>query len=308
MSAAEVEAATGSTRSRWDRYWFEAIPPARMDILIRIVLVVLIYTVVDHDRWVLRHGWAPDAFYRPTALARWIHLPAPTETTIMLAQWAVVLTAVVALFRKAPRLTCAAVLVSYTVWVLWSFGWAKVDHDRLTIWVALLIFSLTPRTGPDAPRSTGWGLRVIQVVFALSYPMSALSKLDKAGLDWPSSYVFTMAIVRRGTSIGKWLLELPELLIVSQWGFIVFEILAVLLVLPSPRVRRPVLVGVFCLHFFTWLAISIHFLPHSIFLLAFLPLERWRRLPGLRRDDRGASAGEPEGSFPDGDTPTVLPA
>ena len=37
----------------------------------------------------------------------------------------------------------------------------------------------------------------------------------------------------------------------------------------------------FFLHFFTWLAIGIHFLPHTICLVAFLPLERLR-LPGWR--------------------------
>jgi len=276
-------------RGWWDRYWFEPVSPRRLDLLVRIVLVVLVYTVVDHDRWVLRHGWAPEAFYRPTALARWVHLPAPTATTIAVVQWAVVLTGVFALFRRPARLSCAAVFVSYTVWVLWSFGWAKVDHDRLTMWVALLVFSLVPRRGVGAPRSTGWALRVIQVVFALSYPLSAFSKLDKAGWYWPDSYVFTMAIVRRGTAFGRWLLDYPELLKLSQWGFIFFELAAVLLLVRSPKVRMPVLVGIFFLHFFTWLAISIHFLPHSIFLLAFLPLERW--IPGRREAPRDPTAG-----------------
>lgn len=277
-------------RDWWRNYWFEAVPPRRLDLLVRIVLVVLVYTVIDHDRWVLDHGWAPEAFYRPTALARWMGLPAPTTTTIAVVQWAVVLSAVVALFRRPARLSCAAVFASYTVWVLWSFGWSKVDHDRLTIWVALLVFSLVPRRGREAPRATGWALRVIQVVFALSYPLSAFSKLDKAGWYWPDSYVFTMAIVRRGTSIGQWLLDYPGLLKLSQWGFIIFEIGAILLLVRSTKVRVPVLVGIFFLHFFTWLAISIHFLPHSIFLLAFVPLERW--IPGLREEPRDATGGE----------------
>ncbi len=277
-------------RDWWNDYWFEAVPPRRLDLLVRIVLVVLVYTVLDHDRWVLDHGWAPEAFYRPTALARWMGLPAPTTTSIAVVQWTVVLSAVIALFRRPARLSCAAVFASYTVWVLWSFGWSKVDHDRLTMWVALLVFSLVPRRGTEAPRATGWALRVIQVVFALSYPLSAFSKLDKAGWYWPDSYVFTMAIVRRGTAIGQRLLEYPELLKISQWGFIIFEIAALLLLVRHPKVRTPVLVGIFFLHFFTWLAISIHFLPHSIFLLAFLPLERW--IPGPREEPRDATGGD----------------
>ena len=53
VAEASEQQSTRGWRGWWDRYWFEAVPPRRLDLLIRIVLAVLVYTVVDHDRWVI---------------------------------------------------------------------------------------------------------------------------------------------------------------------------------------------------------------------------------------------------------------
>ena len=77
--------------------------------------------------------------------------------------------------------------------------------------------------------------------------------------------------------MGKWFLNHGSLLKFGQWAFITFEVAAIAALSRNVRVRVVVLVGIFFLHFFTWLIIGIHFLPHSIALLAFLPLERLAR-------------------------------
>jgi hypothetical protein len=184
--------------------------------------------------------------------------------------------------RRLPRAAAGVLFGSYLVWLLWAFSWSKVDHDRLTIMVALGVLALTPRAGPAVERMNGWALRLVQVVFVLAYPFSAWAKIRFGGWGWMDSATFARAIVRRGSSIGDWLLPYPGLLVTAQWAFIAFEVAAVVLLFPSAprRLRNAALIGVLLLHVMTFAMIGISFLPHTICLTAFLPLEilsrRWR--------------------------------
>ena len=184
--------------------------------------------------------------------------------------------------RRAPRATAAVVLVAYLLWISWCFGFGKVDHDRLTMLVALLAFACTPRTGPDravVEEQVGWAFRLIQVVFVLAYPFSAITKIRLAGLEWPQSAVFARAIVRRGSWLGDLVLSPPWILQAGQWAFLAFELIAVVALVRKGPLRNLALVGIFFLHLFTWSTIGIHFGGHTMFLLAFLPLERLRPWP-----------------------------
>ena len=167
------------------------------------------------------------------------------------------------------------------------------------------MLALTPRVAPtagDAARAlaerwTGWALRVVQVTFVLAYPFSAWAKIRFGGLDWMGSATFARAVVRRGTFVGDWFVPHPDLLVMAQWAFILFEIAAIILLIPSlpKRVRTVALVGVLLLHVMTYALIGISFLPHTICLTAFLPLERlsrrYRERTGGEIDQALVSAG-----------------
>jgi hypothetical protein len=274
----------------WSGYWYEPAPPNRLDAFARIIFATVILEVLTVDDWARDHARVPDAFYRPVHLARLLHLPAPTPTTMALLRILTVLACAIALLRIAPRLTSAAVLAGNTVWILWAFSYGKVDHDRLTITFALFVLALTRRRGVDVEARTGWALRMVQVAFALAYPFSALVKLRTAGFGWANSAVFTRAIVRRGTGLGDFLLHHSWMLHIGQWAFLFFEIFAVVLLCRNSRLRAVALVGVVGLHAFTYATIGISFLPHTVCIVAFLPLERigewWAR--------RGVTAALPE--------------
>lgn len=272
----------GPWRRQWDRYWFEPVPVERLDVFARIIAVVVAFTVTSKDGWAALHVDAPAEFYRPVMLARLVHLGPPTPTTLVVVRVLVVVAAAWMLTRRAPRAAAATALVSYTVWLLWAFSYSKVDHDRLTILVALLVLALTPRVGVSVERLSGWALRVVQVVFVLAYPFSAWGKIRFGGWEWMNSAIFTASIVRRGTVVGDRLLGHPDLLVLAQWAFIVFEVLALVLLFPHAprRIRFAALTGVLLLHGMTYLMIGISFLPHTICITAFFPLEhlsrRWR--------------------------------
>lgn len=270
---------TDRFREGWERYWFEPVPPERVDVFARIIALTVVFTVLVSDQWNTIHEHAPEEFYRPVFLARVLQLGAPTPITMMVLRVVVVLGAIWMLTRRAPRAAAGTTFAAYIVWLLWAFSWSKVDHDRLTIVVALLVLALTPRVGPAVERLSGWAMRVVQVVFVLAYPFSAWAKIRFGGWGWMDSATFARAIVRRGSAFGDALLPYPGLLVVAQWAFIAFEVVSLVLLFPKvPRtVRAVALVGVFLLHVMTFLMIGISFLPHTICIVAFLPLERLSR-------------------------------
>ncbi len=280
-------------RRRWDGYWFGPVPAERVAVFSRIIHLVVLFTVFRTDRWVAQHAYAPEEFYQPVAIGRLIGLPAPDPGTMTALQWVLGVAAVTAIVGVGSlawrRFVNLVVACSYLTWILWAFSFAKVDHDRLTIIVALFVVAIVPGVGRGPDRLAGWGLRTVQVVFVLAYPLSAIAKLRRSGLDWISSAVFARAIVRRGSSFGDWFVERPGLLRAGQAAFIAFEFVAVLALRRAGRIRSAVLVGIVALHLFTYLSVGIHFLPHTICITSFLPLERlhprWRAERAARTDD-----------------------
>lgn len=261
-----------------ERYWFPDVPGARLAVFSRIVHAVVLYTVLRTDTWASAHAHAPVGYYEPIQLARAIGLgpPTPDSTGVLRTVLAVAgILGIVGLPRLgARRVVNAVAAVGYLWWTTWAFSYGKVDHDRLTLIVALFVLAVVPGSTRRHDPAAGWALRTVQVVFVLAYPLSALSKLRNSGVAWMSSAVFARAIVRRGTQFGDWFAMRPAILVVGQWAFIAFEFVATLALLPRGRVRSAVLVGILGLHVVTFAAITIHFLPHTICLTAFAPLER----------------------------------
>jgi len=302
MSASVATPTSVATRfgAWWDAYWYEPMDRTRQRYFARIIYATVIVTVWSIDAWAVGHATAPRLFWQPMWIARVLSISPPTPTTMTLLRVLLTVAAVVAIVlarpddaarsRHAARAANAAVFLGFGLWVVWAFSWSKVDHDKLTIVVALFTLVVAPGVGTGLDRMVGWALRTVQVVFVLAYPLSAISKIDKSGWRWADQATFARAIIRRGTFLGKHLAEQGELLRVSQWGFIVFEVVSIVALSRNPRIRRVVLPGFFLLHFVTWLMIGIHFLPHTICLAAFLPLERLR-LPARRDRSEIAAAG-----------------
>lgn len=276
-------------RMWWRRQWFAPVPGERLAVFSRLVHLTVLYTVFVTDRWAADHAWAPRAFWQPVALARWLAIPAPVPSTMTALQVVLAVSAVAAIAGFGPRRMFNAVVAgAYGWWLVWAFSFSKVDHDRLTILVALAVLVIVPGStrGPDP--LARWALRTVQIVFVLAYPLSALAKIERSGVAWMSSAVFARAIVRRGSSLGDWFVTRPGLLQIGQWFFITFEVVAVAALTRRVWLRATVLTGIVALHVFTYLTIGISFLPHTVCISAFLPLERL--YPGWAAGQRGSAA------------------
>ncbi|SEG89205.1 hypothetical protein SAMN04489712_12341 [Thermomonospora echinospora] len=270
------------------RWWYPPVPRARIAWLRILAYGFLPFDMLLLTNSTLAHAHLPPSLYQPVLLARLVHLPAPTPGA-MYALLAVTLAA--AALAAAGRLPRAAGLVAalgYLWWVTISMSYGKVDHDHLALVVALFVLPTAGRArigDREGCEASGWAARCVQIAVVAAYFLSAWAKMRIGGPGWPNGATLQWALNRRGTPPGRLLTDYPGLLRAGQWVTLVAEFASPLLLVAR---GRWLLLGVAFFagfHVVTYALMTIHFLPHAIWLAAFLPLERlpWpRRAPGDR--------------------------
>jgi hypothetical protein len=298
-------------RSSW---WFEPVPIARIALLRAAVYLFIPIDVLITSGWVRSHASHGAALYQPLAIARWMHLPAPTSWTVNLLAVALVAAGLIAATGWAPRITGSAAGVLYLAWMIVAMSYGKVDHDRFAYLIALAVL---PTVGPACARvgpgrspdrlsaEAGWALRVIQLAVVATYFLAAWSKIRFGGVDWPTGATLERALLRRQTFISSWMLNQPELLVPMQFAMIGAELLSPLVLLArSARSRTVAALGMWSFHLAVFAGVTIIFLPHCVAILAFVPLESawaWistrlpRRLIHLASPTRAPRTSQPAG-------------
>lgn len=294
-----------------ESFWFPAMPLGRIAALRVVAYVFVLLDIFWWTPWVRPHRYVED-FYQPLAVGRLLHLPTPTPLFVDVLEVLLVGATVLALLLAAglaPRLRLSvlvrhrpfpisvsrvafvAVALLYTEWMIVAMSYGKVDHDRFALLVLLAgVATVGPARLGERRRSeaAGWALRCIQVAVVATYFLAAIAKFRFGGFGWVNGSTLVWAILRRGTPLGEPLLQVPQLLHVTQWGIVAMELGAPLLLLLDhlSRAGRPswrrhtarlcaaYVWGFVAFHVLTFATISILFLPHVVCLLAFAPLER----------------------------------
>ena len=284
------------------RSWlFAPAPLARLAVLRLLVYGFVPVDVLLTTPWVAAHGDLPASSYAPLLVGRLLHLPTPTPLLVDVVQVALLGCALAALTGRAPRLLGTAVLLLYAEWMVIAMSYGKVDHDRFGYLVALAVLPTVGAArlrGPDRSEAAAWALRCVQLAVVATYFLSAFAKLRFGGTEWPSSGVFTWALLRRGHDWAMPLLDVPELLVAAQWGILVMELGSPLLLLVGDRLRWAGVAGLLGFHLVTFASIGIIFLPHLVAMAALLPLERLvpaarppgRQVPYVPAQPRGQGA------------------
>ena len=114
-----------------------------------------------------------------------------------------------------------------------------------------------------------------------TYFLAAWAKVRIGGWGWVNGATLSWAVVRRGTWVSNWALDVPVVLRAFQWFIVVFELATPLLFLVRrERVLYALVASLYAFHLVSFAGIGIIFLPHLIALTAFVPLERaWSRQP-----------------------------
>jgi hypothetical protein len=216
---------------------------------------------------------------------------------VLLVQWALVGAALAAATGRAPRLLGTAVFLLYAEWMVIGMSYGKVDHDRIAFLVALAVLPTIGRARFRDRRSSeaaGWAMAAVLVTVMLTYFLAAWAKIWFGGWDWATGSTLTRAVLRRGTDLSTWTLDVAWLLPAAQWVMLAFEFAAPLILLVrSDRARIGLVLFLLGFHVMVYAGVTIIFLPHCVAILSILPWERLtaaRRAPGgpqhvLGRDD-----------------------
>lgn len=271
-----------STRPAALRWLVPPVPRARLAAFRALIYVFIPLEVLWIRASVIPHSYVPE-LYRPTWLARILHLPPLTvgqATALQYAILALVVAAVAAVaLGRWQRTTGWLLAAGFWVWMLNSMGFGYVSHDHLAMMVAVTVL---PTAGvatlhdQTLSESAGWALRCVQLAVVATYFGSAALKTLRAGtpVAWANSAVFVWAIMRRGSDLARWTLEYPLLLRLGQWALLAIEFAAPTVLWLRGR-GLYLAIAAFCgFHLLTFAALGIHFLPTVVCWAAFLPLER----------------------------------
>jgi hypothetical protein len=270
------------------RWWTRPVPLARIAVFRTIAYLFVPVDVFLTTAWVSAHAAVPTAYYQPLLIGRLLPLPTPTPTVVHVVQWALVAAALAAATGRAPRLLGTAVFVLYLEWMVIAMSYGKVDHDRIAYLVALAVLPTIGAARWRDRRSSeaaGWAMAAVLVTVVLTYFLAAWAKMRFGGWDWPTGATLTRAVVRRGTVLSDWTLEVPGLLMALQFAMLVLEFAAPLVLLVwSDRARVALVVFLLGFHVVVYAGVTIVFLPHCVAILSILPWERApEALAALRR-------------------------
>lgn len=269
---------TTAARPLTSGWWFSPVPLARIAVVRVIAYLFIPVDVFLTTAWVKAHADVPTEWYAPLLIGRVLNLPTPTHTLVLVVQWALVLAAVAAASGRAPRLLGAAVFFLYLEWMVIAMSYGKVDHDRIAFLVLLAVLATIGRARFRDRRpseAAGWAMAAVLVAVMLTYFLAAWAKIRFGGWDWPTGSTLTRAVLRRGTSLSDWTLEVPWLLTASQWVMIVLELAApLMLFVRSDRARVGLVLFLIGFHLMVFAGVTIIFLPHVIAILTILPWER----------------------------------
>jgi hypothetical protein len=274
-------AAPGNGWSRLRAVVFEPVPRARVALLRVAVYVFVVVDMFWVGNDVFAHAEDSGAFYHPLRLESWLHLPVPSHLYAHVLAAVIIVGCVLAGSGRLPaRLEGAAgylVAAGFTVWVAIGMSYTKVDHDHFALIVAVWVLpSVGAARFGDRTRSeaAGWALLCIQIGCVATYFLSSIAKIRYGGWNWATGSTFVWAMSRRGTGLGRMLMEPPWILTVSQFAIMTVEFLSPALLILRGRARYAYVVALWGFHLSTYLTLRIHFLPLVVCLLAFLPLEQ----------------------------------
>jgi hypothetical protein len=257
-------------------WFFPALPKARIAVLRAAIYSFVIFDMLMLVNDVVDKSRSPAGLYRPLALERAFHLPAPQAGWVQALRAVVIVACLIAATGRLPRLAGWIVAVGFLEWVMLGMSYGKVDHDHLALLAALCVLPTAGSARRDDERPderAGWAIRCIQLTVVATYTLSVWAKIRRGGWDWPTGATFVWAVERRGTVFGRPLLHVPEVLILTQWVVMALEALAPIVFFLRGRALGAVACLYLGFHLVTYATISIHFAPVVICWLAFAPLE-----------------------------------
>lgn len=310
-----MSAGTGSRWiERWNAYWFPATPLLHLAICRIVAVATQLFwfppDLAEHVNLLEKNT----EFIEPQLIVRIISAIVPpgtffTPSVITALYWITFGAGILALVGLFTRASLFVFTIGTWVFVAHLFSYGDRHHTEALFCIFLLLLALAPsgdrlsidallRRRRDAPEADGlsemaiWPLKVMHVLFAMTYFSAGMSKLIHSGARWLNGYTlrghtFGDAL-ERGHPLGIWLAQQHELAVALSVFTILIEVFF-FVSLFVPRFAPLFILAALGFQIGLYASAGYDFFQHIVLLvllLFFLRPEWWqsrltKRTPGL---------------------------
>lgn len=237
---------------RWNAYWFPATPTFHLAICRIVAVAAQLFwffpNLEEHQNLLVKN----QDFIEPQLLIRLIAAVVPREVfftpdAFAVLYWVTAVAGVAALIGLLTRVSLLVFAMGTWIFVAHLFSYGDRHHTEALFCIFLLLLALAPsgdrlsidalrrrrRVGAAAGASDMsemaiWPLKVIHVLFAITYFSAGMSKLLHSGPRWLNGYTlqghtFGDAI-ERGHPMGLWLARQHDVAVVLSFFTIMLEV------------------------------------------------------------------------------------
>jgi uncharacterized membrane protein YphA (DoxX/SURF4 family) len=305
--------------SWWKGYWFAPAP--HVDLAVVRILAVALQLVIQYALWsggLERLAALPDDYYRPLPILNILHLPlgwgfrpdADLLQAVYYVSLAAGVFALLGLFTNLSLIVFTAACV-YTQAFLFSF--TDFHHPEAVMMIALSVLAISPsgrvlsldwlrrrRKGESFAEVlelkgefAGWPIRLVQWFFALMYISAVAMKMQSGGHDWMNGFTLQYYLIqdglRWGSPLALWVAQYHYLILLAQYGVILFQGTFWLAVL-FPKLRWVYVPAGLCLHLGILFTLNAPFYQWMVLYAVFIP---WARAFQLLRQRVGFAGSRP---------------
>jgi uncharacterized membrane protein YphA (DoxX/SURF4 family) len=310
-----MSAGTGSRWiERWNAYWFPATPLLHLAICRIVAVATQLFwfppDLAEHVNLLEKNT----EFIEPQLIVRIISAIVPpgtffTPSVITALYWITFGAGILALVGLFTRASLFVFTIGTWVFVAHLFSYGDRHHTEALFCIFLLLLALAPsgdrlsidallRRRREAPDADGlsemaiWPLKVMHVLFAMTYFSAGMSKLIHSGARWLNGYTlrghtFGDAL-ERGHPLGIWLAQQHELAVALSVFTILIEVFF-FVSLFVPRFAPLFILAALGFQIGLYASAGYDFFQHIVLLvllLFFLRPEWWqsrltKRTPGL---------------------------
>ena len=285
---------------RWNRFWFEPVPPDNLGVCRMLFYGLLLgyFLTANYD------GWAtmPASMWKPVWPFEKFHIPILPDPYLDLAaaMWKAALFLSCVGFCTRASTAIAFVLGAYLIGVPYNFG--KTDHMTAIVVFALGFLALS-RCGDawsvdsfirrrfrrlPAPPPSGeyrWPVRMVWLTMALVFLAAGMAKVIQGGTRWVFSEHMEISLVQRfydpnppDVGLGLWIAQRPWAARTMAAASLLAE-LTFPLALFSRRARRVLPAALLLMQLGIGVVMNVWFWPFVFCYLFWVP---WDRILGRR--------------------------